>query len=32
MKYNGKVAGNEMELTVTFNENTFDIVAKRRGS
>ena len=30
LKYNGKVAGDEMKLTVHFNENSFDIVAKRQ--
>ena len=33
LKYSGKVTGDEMKLTVTFNdENTFDIVAKRQTS
>ena len=31
LKYNGKVAGGEMKLTASFNENSFDIVAKRQG-
>ncbi len=32
LKYAGKVAGDELKLQVSFNENTFDIVAKRQGS
>ena len=32
LKYAGKLSGNEMKLTVSFNENNFDIVAKRQGS
>ena len=32
LKYAGKVSGNEIKLTVSFNENSFDIVAKKQGS
>jgi len=32
LKYEGKVTGDEMKLKVQFNENSFDIVAKRQGS
>lgn len=32
LKYDGKVAANEIKLTISFNENSFDIVAKRQGS
>jgi hypothetical protein len=32
LKYAGKVAANEIKLTVSFNDNSFDIVAKRQGS
>jgi len=32
LKYTGKLAGDELKLKVSFNENTFDIVAKRQGS
>ncbi len=30
LKYEGKVAGDELKLKVAFNENSFDIVAKRQ--
>lgn len=32
LKYTGKVAGDELKLKVAFNENSFEIVAKRQGS
>ena len=32
LKYAGKVSGDELKLKVAFNENSFDIVAKRQGN
>ena len=32
LKYTGKVSGDELKLKVNFNDNSFDIVAKRQGS